>query len=227
MPDAHDLLVFIGAGILLNLTPGVDMVYILGQAASRGLRAGIVATAGVCAGCSVPIAAATLGVSALLATSATAFTVLKWLGAAYLIWLGLRLLWPRRASSAPAGAAGGDLAARDGRPSPSAAIAAPPRLRHVFATGFLTNALNPKVALFFIAFLPQFIPPQATDQSLTMLALGLLFVVNSFVVNVALAWIVTAFARRIGDRVRSGAWLQRLTGALFVYFGLRLLNSRA
>ena len=240
MPDAHDLLVFIGAGILLNLTPGVDMLYILGQAGARGLRAGIVATAGVCAGCSVHIAAATLGVSALLATSATAFTVLKGLGAAYLIWLGLRLLWPRRAARPSDEEA--DVPARDGqglpRPPPIGTPVgtptdilvdtAPPRdLPGIFATGFLTNALNPKVALFFLAFLPQFIAPQASGKSLAMLALGLLFVLNSFLVNVALAWLVTAFARRLGPRCRPGKWLQRLTGGLFIYFGLRLLDSRA
>ena len=83
------------------------------------------------------------------------------------------------------------------------------------------------MALFFLAFLPQFIAPQATDKSLAMLALGSLFVFNSFWVNVALAWLVTVFARRIGPRRLAGRWLQRLTGGLFIYFGLRLLDSRA
>ncbi len=235
MPDAQSLLLFIGAGILLNLTPGVDMLYILGQAASRGMRAGILATAGVCAGCSVHIAAATLGVSALLASSATAFSLLKWIGAAYLIYLGIRL-WlstlarPGRPgqqerqgqqvqpAATPATTPGASSAAGS-EPAPSAMA--------VFSGGFLTNALNPKVALFFLAFLPQFIAPAATAKSLTMLGLGVLFVVNSFVVNVLLAVAVSSLARRLGPRLALTRWLQRLCGSLFLYFGLRLLSSRA
>lgn len=221
MPDLHGLALFVAAGVLLNLTPGVDLLYILGQAGARGLKAAVVATAGVCAGCSVHIAAATLGVSALLATSATAFTALKLIGAAYLLYLGVRLWLPTLArSNAPAS---GTSRSADPRPSSDRTD-----VGRIFIGGFLTNALNPKVALFFLAFLPQFIAPGSTAQAQlqAMLLLGLLFVVNSFFVNVALAWSVTRLARRLGHQPVLGRWLQRLTGSLFVYFGLRLLGSR-
>lgn len=256
MPDLQTLALFIIAGVLLNLTPGVDLLYILGQAGARGLRAGIVATAGVCAGCSVHIAAATLGVSALLATSATAFTVLKAIGAAYLIFLGVKLWLPTlRARRTPVAGSGSDTDARPETPGrrPSATPFSPmsdparnaPDLGSgdaaggllvrrtsfdagpVFIGGFLTNALNPKVALFFLAFLPQFIAPGSDHQALAMLLLGLLFVFNSFLVNAALAWGATRLARRLGERPAVTRWMQRLTGSLFIYFGLRLLGSRA
>lgn len=258
MPDLHGLMLFLIAGLLLNLTPGVDLLYILGQAGARGLRAGVVATAGVCAGCSVHIAAATLGMSALLATSTTAFTVLKIIGAVYLLYLGVSLWLPtlRRTPSSNSEAA---LDARGDRPvrasgnssaeacatprpatsaTPGAATSAKPGAAtplkptsvagagRIFVGGFLTNALNPKVALFFLAFLPQFIAPGSAAKSQVMVLLGLLFVVNSFVVNVVLAWAATRLARRLGARPGVGRWLQRLTGTLFLYFGLRLLGSR-
>lgn len=250
MPDLHGLMLFLIAGLLLNLTPGVDLLYILGQAAARGLRAGVVATAGVCAGCSVHIAAATLGMSALLATSTTAFTVLKIIGAVYLLYLGVSLWLPtlRRPPSSNGEAA---LDARGDRPvrasgnSSAGACAKPEPLTpakpepatplkpatvagagRIFVGGFLTNALNPKVALFFLAFLPQFIAPGSAAKSQVMVLLGLLFVVNSFVVNVVLAWAATRMARQLGDRPGVSRWLQRLTGTLFLYFGLRLLGSR-
>ena len=258
MPDVQNLALFVLAGVLLNLTPGVDLLYILGQAAARGLKAGIVATAGVCAGCGIHIAAATLGVSAVLATSATAFTALKAIGAAYLIYLGLRLLLPtlrpRRKSGsgsdpgsglitgptarATAAAASGDIAQpsadarsatpREGPTVPSAPAPepGPTGLGRIFIGGSLTNALNPKVALFFLAFLPQFIAPASSGKTPAMLLLGLLFVFNSFFVNVALAWAVTGLAQRFGERPGLIRWLQRLTGGLFLYFGLRLLGSR-
>ena len=236
MPDLHGLALFVAAGVLLNLTPGVDLLYILGQAGARGLKAAVVATAGVCAGCSVHIAAATLGVSALLATSATAFTALKLIGAAYLLYLGVRLWLPTLARSSAA--ATGTSRCADPRPSSDRTDVDRTDVDRtqvdrsdfgrIFIGGFLTNALNPKVALFFLAFLPQFIAPGSTAQGQlqAMLLLGLLFVVNSFFVNVALAWSVTRLARRLGHAPVLGRWLQRLTGSLFVYFGLRLLGSR-
>ena len=231
MPDLHGLLLFIGAGIVLNLTPGVDMLYILGQAASRGNRAGIVATAGVCAGCSVHIAAATLGVSALLATSAAAFTALKLVGAAYLLYLGARL-WlstmgqrSRGIGILPSPTADAPLSALEPTSAPTP-LQRPDRPAAVFAGGFLTNALNPKVALFFLAFLPQFIRPEADAKSLAMLGLGVLFVINSFIVNVLLVLVVSGLVRRVGPWPGAARWLPRLTGSLFICFGLKLLQSR-
>src|SRR4051812_3585574 len=144
MPDAHQLALFIGAGILLNLTPGPDVLYIVTNSLRSGAKAGVVAALGINAGCFVHIFAAALGVSALLAASATAFTVLKWIGAAYLVWIGIKLLVARAPQISP------DLRQlADAQPSLP--------LSSVFFGGFLTNVLNPKVAIFFLAFVPQFI----------------------------------------------------------------------
>jgi len=131
MFGTHDLLLFVFAGLLLNVTPGPDMLYIIGRSTSQGWKAGAAATFGVSAGCFVHIGAAAVGISALLAASATAFTVLKFAGAAYLIYVGVSMARSPRLSAATL---------------PDQAHTA---LRRIFAQGFLTNALNPKVALFF------------------------------------------------------------------------------
>jgi len=210
MPDAQHLLLFVAAGILLNLTPGPDVLYIVSHAVRRGARAGVVAAAGISAGCFVHILAAAVGVSALLAASATAFAVLKWVGAAYLVYVGLRLLFAR---------AGAQRRAFAGAPAPAYEGAA--GLWGVFRGGFLTNALNPKVAIFFLAFVPQFIAPQAQHKALDFLALGTLFNANTLVVNggwaLAAAWI----ARRQAVQ-RSLQWLDRIAGLMFMGFGLKL-----
>ncbi|MDQ6880964.1 MAG: LysE family translocator [Pseudomonadota bacterium] len=210
MPLDH-LLLFVAAGLLLNLTPGPDVLYIVSHALKSGVRAAMVAALGIAAGCFVHIFAAAIGVSALLAASATAFAVLKWIGAAYLVWVGIRML----RSSAPA--TDGIAAARQ--------RASPGDLRTVFAQGFTTNALNPKVALFFLAFLPQFIAPSAQHKSLAFLLLGLLFNLNGLLVNagwaLAAAWLS---ANVVGVR-KSMRWLERAAGAMFAGFGLKLALS--
>ena len=150
MLGTHDLLLFIGSGLLLNVTPGPDTLYIVGRSSAQGLRAGVVAALGIAAGSFVHITAAALGLSAILAASAGAFTAIKLLGAAYLVYVGVTLLV---SSSTPFERA-------------TAVRLAPAAMRGVFMQGFLTNALNPKVALFFLAFLPQFVESDATNQPL-------------------------------------------------------------
>jgi RhtB (resistance to homoserine/threonine) family protein len=213
MPELHQLLLFIGAGILLNLTPGPDVLYIVSTSLRSGAKAGVVAALGINAGCFVHVFAAALGVSALLAASAAAFTVLKWVGAAYLFWVGIKLLVSQSASWAPPPAHDGGRGA-----------AARPTLRGVFMGGFLTNVLNPKVAIFFLAFVPQFIAPDAEHKAMTFIALGALFNVNSVFVNAG--WAVAA-AWMAGRRsVQAGMhWLDRAAGAMFVAFGLKLALS--
>lgn len=207
MPDLQHLLVFIAAGWLLNLTPGPDVLYIVSNSLRSGVRAGVVAGLGITAGCFVHVFAAALGVSALLATSAHAFTVLKWLGAAYLLWMGVKLLFAR----APEQAA--DLAAL--------AQAQPASLRSVFLGGFWTNVLNPKVAIFFLAFVPQFIAPEAGNKALAFILLGTLFNINSIPVNSG--WAVAAgWMARHGAVQRGMHWLDRAAGVLFIGFGARL-----
>ena len=205
--------VFIVAGLALNLTPGADMALIARSSASQGLRAGVAAALGVSAGCGVHIALAAAGLTALLASSTLAFALLRWAGSAYLVWLGWGLIRGAGAASALARAAAtaGDASSRSGRRS--------------FAQGFLTNALNPKVAMFFLAFVPQFITADAPSKPLAFLVLGTVFVVNSTAVNLGLAWAVARMSRALGQRkawASAGRWLNRGAGALFIGLGLRL-----
>ncbi len=200
-----DLWLFVAAGLLLNITPGPDMAYIMGRSAQRGARAGAVAALGISAGCFVHIAAAALGLSAILATSAEAFFILKLVGAAYLIWVGIALL-------RHAGASEG--AATDGRPAIS--------LRGIFLQGFLTNALNPKVALNFLAFLPQYNSSAAPSKPLAFLALGLIFVTVGTVVCLLIAWATARASSVLGTGSSARVWMERALGGLFVVLGVRL-----
>jgi threonine/homoserine/homoserine lactone efflux protein len=207
----HSLPLFIAAGLLLNLTPGPDVLYIVSRSLRSGTRAGIVAGFGITAGCFVHITAAALGLSALMAASGTAFGLLKWVGAAYLLWVGVRMLLAKPSSDAAmpaaqdAGQAGQDVS-----------------MKIVFLGGFWTNALNPKVALFFLAFVPQFIAPDTADKPLAFFLLGVLFNFNAVFVNLAWALLAGWTARRVGVVQRGMHWLQRGAGALFIGFGLRL-----
>ncbi|WP_047309245.1 LysE family translocator [Rhodopseudomonas palustris] len=210
MLGIHDFGLFVAAGLLLNVTPGPDTAYIVGRGLQFGWRGGAAAALGVGAGCLVHVAAAAAGLSALLMASTLAFGVLKLVGAAYLIWLGVRMLL-----SGPA-----DFAASAGA-VPALSLPA------VFRQGMLTNVLNPKVALFFLAFLPQFVAADAPDKALAFLLLGLVFVVNGTLYCLALA----AFAARAAKRLRrSGTvlqWINRGLGALFVALGVRVALARA
>ena len=202
-----DLALFIVSGLLLNLTPGPDTLYILGRTASQGWRGGALAALGIGAGCFVHIFAAAAGLSALLAASATAFTLLKWIGAAYLVYVGISMLRARTQTLEQA---------------PALQAAA---LRTVFLQGFLTNALNPKVALFFLAFLPQFIDPGAANKALAFVFLGLVFNFNGTLWNLFVAWSAAGLAQRLRRAERVTLWLNRTVGAMFLYFGVRLATA--
>jgi RhtB (resistance to homoserine/threonine) family protein len=208
MPDAQQLLLFVFAGWLLNLTPGPDVLYIVTNSLRSGARTGVVAGLGITAGCFVHVFAAALGVSALMAASAAAFTALKWLGAAYLLWMGVKLLLARVPAQAP------DL--------PSAASELErASMRSVFLGGFWTNVLNPKVAIFFLAFVPQFIAPDAPDKVGAFLLLGALFNLNSVPINSGWALAAAWMARRASVQ-RGLHWMDRAAGAMFIAFGLKL-----
>ncbi|MGJ7545597.1 LysE family translocator [Variovorax sp. LT1R16] len=212
MPDLPHLLAFIAAGWLLNLTPGPDVLYVVSNALRSGVRAGIVAGLGITAGCFVHIFAAAVGVGTLMATSAAAFTVLKYIGAAYLLYLGVRMVLSR--PKAPA-----DLES-------VAAVGEQRSLQAIFLGGFWTNVLNPKVALFFLAFVPQFIAPGADDKALYFVLLGVLFNLNAIPVNVGWALAAGWMARR--GAVQKGLhWLDRAAGVLFIGFGLKLAFTDA
>ena len=217
MPDTTQLLVFIAAGWLLNLTPGPDVLYIVTHALRRGARAGMVAALGITAGCFVHIVAAAVGVSALMAASATAFTILKWAGAAYLVYVGLRMLLAKGGSAMQLGAASADSTGATGQNG----------MKTIFLRGFWTNVLNPKVALFFLAFVPQFIAPGVENKPLAFLLLGLLFNFNGLWVNLGWAAAAAWLARRAGMVQTSMHWLDRVAGAMFVGFGIKLALTAA
>jgi threonine/homoserine/homoserine lactone efflux protein len=210
MLGIHDFTLFVTAGLLLNITPGPDLLYVIGRSTTQGVRAGAAAALGIGAGCFVHIGAAALGLSAILAASATAFAIVKIIGAIYLIYVGMSLLWP--------------LKTRSQREAKSSACAEA-SLRNIFTQGFLTNALNPKVALFFLAFVPQFIDADAPNKPLAFLLLGLVFNFNGTVWNLIVAWFTARTTRRLKDS-SFAAWLNALVGAMFIYVGVRLAFAK-
>jgi threonine/homoserine/homoserine lactone efflux protein len=202
LPDTN-LLLFLTASLALIVVPGPDMIYVLTRSLSQGRSAGLVSAVGVCSGVLVHTAFAAVGLSAILAQSAVAFSVLKYAGAAYLLYLGIRTILDREGFAAP------------GRAERA-------RLVTVFRQGVLSNVLNPKVALFFLAFLPQFVDPQAGAAGLQMLAFGIAFTL----MGLAVLSVVALFSGALGEWLRSrssfaGA-LRWLTGSVLVGLGLRL-----
>ena len=212
MLGIHELWLFVISGLLLNVTPGPDTAYIVGRSVQLGWRGGVAAALGIGAGCLVHVFAAALGISALLAASSAAFTAVKWAGAAYLCFMGVKMLLSR--PDAPTE----DVAPR--REAISLSLA--------FRQGALTNILNPKVALFFLAFVPQFVAADSPHKAAAFLLLGLIFVFNGTLWCLGVA----AFAARAAGRIRQSGqalrWINRALGGLFVYLGVRvaLLQAR-
>jgi threonine/homoserine/homoserine lactone efflux protein len=203
MADPPSLLLFITAGLLLNLAPGPDVLYIVGRSLSQGRAAGLVSALGIAAGCLFHIAAAALGLAALTVTLPLAYDVIRYAGAAYLVWLGIKAL---RSKS-------GALQVRTLAPTP---------LWVIFRQAVITNVLNPKVALFFLAFLPQFTDARYGPLVPQFLVLGAIFIFNGLLVCSAYA----LAASRLGDWLKSrydlSTWLNRAMGGIFIALGLRL-----
>ncbi|GJJ05081.1 lysine transporter LysE [Duganella rhizosphaerae] len=209
----HDLTLFVISGLLLNIMPGPDSLLIMTRSATQGWRAGSAAALGIGAGTMIHIFAAALGLSALLATSAAAFTAVKWIGAAYIVYVGIGMLRAKLRAQAD-DAAEAETAVR--------AAAQPLAYRKIFVQGFLTNVLNPKVALFFLAFVPQFISADSTSKPLAFIVLGCIFNFNGMLWCNGLA-VFTAFASaRLKVKPLVALWLNRVTGGLFLALGLRL-----
>src|SRR5690348_12048782 len=187
MLGIHDLWLFIVSGLVLNITPGPDTAYIVGRSAQLGWRGGAVAAIGISSGCLVPVFGCAAGLSALLPASAPAFFVVKWAGAAYLCFIGIGMLLSRKTAHAR----------RDEVASDVGAIS----LRRVFWQGALTNVLNPKVALFFLAFLPQFVAANSAHKGLAFLVLGAIFIFNGTLWCLGVA----AFAARTANRIRKSS----------------------
>ena len=206
MPEPATLLLFAGASAVLVAVPGPAVFYIVTRGVAQGRAAGIVSALGIEAGALIHVAAAVVGLSALVASSATAFAVVKYAGAAYLVFLGIQKL-RARADSAPA----------DVRPESNARL---------FRQGVLVNALNPKVAVFFLAFLPQFVDPHRGAVALQIALLGALFVAIATALDCA--WALAAGA--VGERFRRSAgvrrWLDRLSGISYVGLGAAAALSR-
>ncbi|MEP7208228.1 MAG: LysE family translocator [Casimicrobiaceae bacterium] len=200
----HDFALFVAAGLLLNITPGPDTLYIVGRSASQGTRAGAMAALGIGAGCCIHTVGAAAGVSALVLASATAFTAVKLLGALYLVYVGVALLRSGGSTQVP------------GAPRP------PEPLPRIFVQGLLTNALNPKVALFFVAFLPQFVAVDAPHKFIALAVLGVVFNVNGTLWNLFVAWLAARARGGLARRARVAAWVGRITGGLMIVFGVRL-----
>jgi threonine/homoserine/homoserine lactone efflux protein len=204
----HHYWLFLAAGVLLNMTPGQDSLFIIGRTITGGLRAGLAATLGINIGTCCHTAAAALGLSVLLATSAQAFTLVKLLGAGYLMYLGARMLFAR-AAVLPGFSGAAD-------PSPRAAL----------LQGVLTNVLNPKVALFFLAFLPQFVDPAGSHRTLAFCALGATFVVTGFVWSMLLVAGAARLQSFFLGNPDARSLMDRAVGAVFVALGARLAWAR-
>ena len=211
MLGIHDFWLFVISGLVLNITPGPDTAYIVGRSAQFGWRGGAAAALGISTGCLVHVFACAVGLSALLAASATAFNLIKWAGAAYLCFIGVRMLLAR--GDAPV-----ETPSREnGAMSPS----------KVFWQGALTNILNPKVALFFLAFLPQFVDASAPHKALAFLVLGLTFICNGTIWCLGVAAFSAKTASRFRRSGRTMRWINRALGGMFVFLGARLALLQA
>jgi len=206
----HDLPLFVLSGLLLNIMPGPDSLLIMTRSATQGWRAGCAAALGIGTGTLVHILAAALGLSAVLATSATAFTVVKLVGAAYILYMAFGLLRSRKRD--------------DERAAP---VLPPLPYRTIFGQGFLTNVLNPKVAIFFLAFVPQFIQADAPNKALAFIVLGCIFNVNGMLWCLGLAVTTARASARIKLSPAVSLWLNRATGGLFFWLGVKLALSKS
>ncbi len=206
---------FVVAVFLLNITPGPDTAYIVGRSVAQGRGAGLMSALGISAGCCVHSLACAFGLTALLAASATAFTVIKFVGAIYLIYLGARLIFAKPAAESSDAA----------KTAPSRAPGTPKSLRQLFLQGFWTNVLNPKVVLFFVSFFPQFVTADSAHKTLAFLALGVVFVAMSMVWNSFVAWIAGSVTQRFSGKPGVKKWLDRGVGSAFVGLGIKLATA--
>jgi threonine/homoserine/homoserine lactone efflux protein len=202
MPDASTFLLFAAASLAFLAIPGPSVFYIVTRSLAQGRRAGVTSMVGVQAGGLVHVVAAAVGISAIIATSATAFTIVKYAGAAYLIMLGLRKLLSH----------GED----DAEPEPRG----PASRSRLFWQGVFVNVLNPKTALFFLAFLPQFVDPSAGPVAPQMLVLGTLLVGLGVVSDGTYALVAAGAGRRLRETAAARRTLDRLSGGMFVGLGV-------
>ena len=206
-----ELWLFVLSGVMLNLIPGPDSLYVIGRSAKQGFRAGSVGAFGIGAGTLVHVFAAAFGLSAILATSAMAFTVVKVIGCIYLLYIGFSMLLSKSK------AADVDAVNLDSKNT---------SLSQIFFQGFLTNVLNPKVALFFLAFVPQFIAMDYPHKAMSFIFLGIIFNINAMIWCHILAWTSSSIGGKLKHNQRITTYLTKFTGGLFVFFGIKLALSK-
>lgn len=198
----HNFEAFLIASILLNMVPGSDTFYVLGRSIAQGRRIGIASVFGISAGALFHTAMAAIGLSAIVTASATAFLIIKLIGAVYLIFLGIKMFFlnsHKLINSSSFSSSGS-----------------------AFKQGFLTNALNPKIAMFFIAFLPQFVSPYAESKMVSFLVLGLTFVVSSTIWGLGLAWFSATISSKLRENPNYLNYLNKIAGTMLVGIGVRL-----
>jgi threonine/homoserine/homoserine lactone efflux protein len=207
LPDWTLLAPFLVAALALNLTPGADMTYVLARSVSQGRGAGVLSAFGIATGSVVHTVAAAVGLSAILLHSQTAFLVIKYAGAAYLLYLAFRALW-------------------DGRTAATGGKARPPApLTRVYLDGVVINVMNPKVALFILAFLPQFVDPAKGHVAAQIVLLGTFFNIGGTVVNCAVAWASSAASRKLKTSAGFERALRWLSATVFAGLAVRLAVS--
>ena len=199
--------VFALAALMLNLTPGNDMLYVAARSTSQGVKAGIISSLGIMVGCLVHVVAAVIGISAIIAGSAVAFNIMKYLGAGYLIYLGIRSVLSKRKSI---------VVRRELKPLSN---------RKIFLQGVITNVLNPKVALFFLAFLPQFIHPESKSAHWQILFLGIWFDAGGTLVNIIVAMLFGKIGKWLSQSPRFVQWQERITGVMLITLGIKVAVS--
>jgi threonine/homoserine/homoserine lactone efflux protein len=207
MIDPQSYLLFIAAAVLLVLAPGPDMLYMLTRTIAQGRKAGVLAAVGINAGAYVHVIAAVLGLSAILATSSVAFTVVKWLGAAYLVWIGIQAI-----RSGPLNLETGESIHLNGKA--------------IFWQGFLSDVLNPKVAIFFLAFLPQFVEAGSKNETQQLLLLGITCNVIAIGINLILVFFASIATAGLRKNRKLAVWLNRAMGTVFIALGIRLAREK-
>ena len=199
---------FIISGILLNMMPGPDSVLIASRAASQGFKAGSAASLGIGSGTMIHVFAGAVGLSAILATSALAFTVVKILGGIYLIYMAICMIRDSHHIS-----------------QPKERLVAKASLQNIYVQGLITNVFNPKVAIFFLSFMPQFISESSDNKALAFLLLGLIFNVNGMIWCHIIAWASSSMRKKLSASESVRKWLTRMAAGLFGLFGIKLLVS--
>ncbi|MBS1599163.1 MAG: LysE family translocator [Bacteroidetes bacterium] len=202
--SVNSFLLFALASLVLNITPGNDMIYVASRSAGQGIKAGIVSAFGIMAGCMVHIVAAVAGLSAIISKSATAFDIIKYLGAAYLIYLGIKSLLNKKSSF--------QLAEKIESIS----------YKKIFWQGVITNVLNPKVALFFLAFLPPFIDINAPHPQWQILFLGIWFDCSGTLVNIIVAILFGRMGNWLARSPRYVRMQEKITGLLLIALGIKV-----